>query len=138
MTTGPDPAFASPLVVHADEVTEDAWPGIVSWRTLLGGDGAPPHGLTLGVAELPVGGRTEGAEHRHAPVEAYYVIAGIGLVHLDGTAHPVRAGSAVAVPGGCWHHVENTGDVPLRLVFVFPVDRFADVVYEYPDGPPED
>ena len=129
-----DPGRA--VVVHLDDVAEEAWPGIVTWRTLLGGEATPTDGLTVGVAEIPVGGSTEGADHRHDPPEAYVVLAGTGIVHLDGAVHPVRAGSAVAVPGGAWHHVENTGEEPLRLVFVFPVRRFADVVYEHRDDPP--
>jgi mannose-6-phosphate isomerase-like protein (cupin superfamily) len=37
--------------------------------------------------------------HRHAPPETYYVFAGAGIVSLDGREIPVKAGSAVFIPG---------------------------------------
>lgn len=123
-----------PVVIHPDQVPTEAWGDIVSWHTLLSGDRTPTTSLTVGLATLDEGAPIEGALHRHAPDEVYVILEGEGLVHIDGTPHPVRPGSTVWVPGGSWHHAENTGAGPLRLLYVFAVDSFADVVYEYP-GP---
>lgn len=125
-----------PIVVHEKDVQfegrEDASHGGVTWRTLLSGDRTPTSQLTLGVAEVPAGEETPRI-HRHAAAEAYYVLEGIGVVEIDGSAHRVEKGSAVFLPGDSLHRLRNTGSVPLRLVYVFPVDAFEDVVYVFPE-----
>lgn len=60
--------------------------------------------------------------HRHDKTEEIsYFLAGEGLVVVfeDGERRevPVRAGHVWYVPPGAWHGLENTGDVPLQLVF---------------------
>ena len=121
-------------VAHERDVEIEAWDGIVNWRTLVSGDRTPTHAMTVGTAEIPVGAPVEGARHRHAEPEIYYVISGYGDVYLDQDAHPVEPGSAVFVPGGVWHYVQNTGPTPLKLVYVFAVDHYAAVRYEFADS----
>ena len=42
-------------------------------------------------------------------------------------------GVAYALPMSDAEHVAmNTGDVPMRLLYVFATDSFADVVYRFP------
>ncbi len=54
---------------------------------------------------------------RHARrSEHWFVVSGAALVVLDGTELPVEAGSAVDVPAGTAHRIENRG--PGDLVFV--------------------
>ena len=72
----------------------------------------------------------------HDPDELYFVLSGTGAVVVDDRELPVAAGSTVFVPGGAWHSARNTGDDVLRILYVFPVDSFDDVVYEYRDGTP--
>jgi len=50
--------------------------------------------------------------------EHWFVVAGEGVVTLDGEELPVRRGSAVDVPVGAAHRVHNTGPVPLVFVEV--------------------
>ena len=99
------------------------------WKTLVTAERGPSRGLVLGVAELPP--REPGRLHRHAHVEAYYVLSGRGTVVIDGAERTVRAGSAVFLPGGAEHGVRNTGPDPLRLVFVFAADALEEVEYEF-------
>jgi mannose-6-phosphate isomerase-like protein (cupin superfamily) len=122
----------APRIVHREDVPARSWPGIVTWRTLLG-DGPGSERITLGVATIAPGAAVDGARHRHTEPEAYYVTAGEGVVHLGGEEHPVRTGSCVFVPGDLSHYVENRGPVPLELIFVFAVDRYDDVVYVFDD-----
>jgi quercetin dioxygenase-like cupin family protein len=119
-------------VMHEAECEVEGWNDIVSWRTLLSADRTPSEAITLGTAEIAAGASVVGARHRHAPAEVYYVTAGEGMVHIDGKERPVTAGTAVFVPGGAWHFVRNTGSATLRLLYVFAVDSFTDVHYEYP------
>jgi mannose-6-phosphate isomerase-like protein (cupin superfamily) len=128
------------FVVHEEGVTREGWDdpirGQVTWRTLLSGDRTPTSQLTLGVAELGPGQPAPFLPHRHAQAEAYYVLSGEGVVHLDGVEHAVRPGSCVFIPGDVWHGARNTGPGLLRLLYVFAADSFADVHYVFPHPPP--
>lgn len=50
--------------------------------------------------------------------EHWFVVAGQGVVTLDGEEMPVRRGTAVDVPAGVAHRVHNTGPEPLVFVEV--------------------
>ncbi len=121
-----------PYVAHVDDAPAEAWDGIVSWRTLLSADRTPTAGMTVGLAEIPVEGTVDGATHHHVAHEAYVVLDGSGRVLLDEVWHDVEPGAVVFIPGGTAHCMENTGDAPLRLVFVLAADSFADVEYVFP------
>ena len=127
-----------PVIVHEQSVPLERWDdparGPVTWRTLFSGDRTPTSGLTVGIAELPAGGPDPGPPHRHAPPEVYVVLDGEGTMEIDGVATPVRANSAVFIPGMAEHRLVNTGPGTLRLLYVFGVDSFADVTYLFPDG----
>lgn len=86
-------------VGHERNIDVEAWDGIVTWRTLISADRTPTSTMTAGVAEIEPGASEVGAEHHHADHEIYYFLAGSGEVVLDGTPHPVEAGSVVFVPG---------------------------------------
>lgn len=126
----------TPFVVHEQDVPSDGWAddvrGHLGFRVLLSGDTTPTVGLTTGVADLAPGGWL--GRHRHAPPESYYVLDGEGLVFLDGREHAVRAGTTVFVPGDVVHGIRNTGPVPLRFHYAFPVSSFAEVEYRFEDG----
>lgn len=109
----------------------DAADPVVTWRTLLSADRTPSSGLTMGVAEVMgrVGG--EARLHRHAQAEAYYVLSGRGVLHLDGAEHALSAGSTAFIPGDAWHAAVGVGPEPLRLLYIFAADSFAEVVYEF-------
>jgi quercetin dioxygenase-like cupin family protein len=123
-------------VGHERDVAREAWEGIVTWRTLVSADRTPSVGLTVGTAEIAPGATEVGARHHHADHEVYYVIAGTGVVHLDGVETPVEPGSVVFIPGNTRHFVRNTGHDTLKLLFAFSVDRFSDVHYVHDDEAP--
>jgi quercetin dioxygenase-like cupin family protein len=104
----------------------------VRWRTLVSAGRTPTAGLSVGVFEVPPGAQL--APHRHAPREVYYVTEGEAEVLLDGVWRPVRAGDVAYLPGGSVHGARNRGSSVCRIVWVFPVDDYDDVVYE--DVPP--
>jgi mannose-6-phosphate isomerase-like protein (cupin superfamily) len=106
---------------------DDALRGRIRWRTLFSKGATPTDGVTCGVASLGPGDWL--GLHRHAPTEVYYVIAGAGIVTLEGREVAVRAGSAVFIPGMAEHGVRQTGSEVLRLFYCFPVDSFDSVEY---------
>jgi mannose-6-phosphate isomerase-like protein (cupin superfamily) len=124
-----------PVVLHEQDCELESWNAEtrrrVRWRTLLSADRTPTNSLTMGVAELPPGEWTEFPTHRHAQVEAYYVLSGEGIVSISGVQHPVRAGSAVFLPGDAEHGALNTGTELLRLLYVFAADSFDQVEYRF-------
>ena len=67
--------------------------------------------------------------HWHPQPEVYYVLAGTGTVFLHDKEQPIRPGSAVFIPGNLEHSVRNDGSELLRILYVFPVDSFAEVAY---------
>ena len=75
----------------------------------------------------------EARRHRHAQDEAYYVLSGHGVLDIDGVEHPLAPGSTAFIPGHAWHAARGLGPEPLRLLYVFPADSFAEVIYEFPD-----
>jgi mannose-6-phosphate isomerase len=64
---------------------------------------------------------------RHARrSEHWFVVAGAGVVTLDGDRLEVRSGDAVDIPRGAAHRIHNTGAVPLVFVEVQRGDYFGE------------
>ena len=61
--------------------------------------------------------------HHHTYDEVVHVLAGQGVVHLDGTGSPtgtaIGAGTSIYLPPLQPHCLENTGQDPLRVLGVF-------------------
>ncbi len=75
------------------------------------------------VGEIPPG---RAPEHRHPYDETVLILAGEGVVHIDGGVHPLSPGTCTHLPPGLPHCLENTGATPLRVLGVFhPADSPA-------------
>jgi len=60
------------------------------------------------------------------------VIAGRGVVVIDGAEHGVSAGDVVYIPGDAEHGVWNvSASEELRWLYCFAVDGFGEVVYRF-------
>ena len=88
------------------------------------------------MAELPVGSPKPVSLHQHAPVEIYYILEGNGVLTIEETEYKVSTGSTAYIPGNASHGLVNIGTSPLRLLYVFPVDSFAEVEYVFLDHLP--
>jgi mannose-6-phosphate isomerase-like protein (cupin superfamily) len=125
-------------VVKPTERRWETWPddqlaerGPSSWKTLVSAGATDSDTLSLGVSRLPPGGVLP--THRHAPAEVYYVLAGAGVVVVEGVSTPISAGDAVFVPADAPHSVACTGETDLEVVYVLAADAFDDVEYVF-DG----
>jgi mannose-6-phosphate isomerase-like protein (cupin superfamily) len=120
-----------PLALAEADAPQDGWDdpvrGRLRWRTLFSQGLTQTAGMTCGVAEFRPGDWL--GLHRHAPTEVYYVFAGAGILTLDGREIPVKAGSAVFIPGMAEHGIRQTGNEVLRLFYAFSVDSFDCVEY---------
>jgi quercetin dioxygenase-like cupin family protein len=106
------------------ETTWDDERGRVAFRTLAAGEG-----LTLGIARIAPG--DELREHRHEPAEIYVVLAGEGVVTIEGEPHAIAAGDALHIPGNARHSCRNSGRDELRFAYVLAADSFDDVEYVF-------
>jgi len=127
----------SPFALDEADAAQDGWDdpvrGRLRWRTLMSKGVTPSNGMTCGVTEFQPGEWL--GLHRHAPPEIYYIFAGAGVMSLEGREIPVKAGSAVFIPGMAEHGIRQTGSEMLRLFYVFPVDSFGDVEYLFSAAP---
>jgi len=57
--------------------------------------------------------------HHHTYDEVVHVLAGQGVVHLDGAETPIGPGTSIYLPPLTPHCLENTGTEPLRVLGVF-------------------
>ena len=71
------------------------------------------------------GGRLSYQRHERR-AEHWFVVAGQGVVTLDGAERPVGAGDAVDVAVGAAHRIQNTGDGDLVFVEVQQGDYFGE------------
>jgi quercetin dioxygenase-like cupin family protein len=121
------------MVINAAEAPKDGWDdpgkGRLNWRTLFSGNMTPTDSLTCGVAMLQPGEFLQ--PHRHAPAEIYFVLAGKGILHLDGKDRAVTVDDAVFIPGNAVHGIRNDGREMLRFLYVFPTDDFDSVAYDF-------
>ena len=131
------PSSAQPIVVDEANAPDDGWDdptrGRIRWRTLFSKGATPTEGVTCGVADLRPGDWL--GPHRHAPPEFYYVLAGAGVVTLDGKEMAVKPGYAVFIPGLAEHGIRQTGTEVLRFFYGFPVDSFDGVEYLFSTVP---
>ncbi len=127
----------APFALDEADAAQDGWDdpvrGRLRWRTLFSKGATPTAGMTCGVTEFQPGEWL--GLHRHAPPEIYYIFAGAGLMSLEGHEIPVKAGSAVFIPGMAEHGIRQTGSEILRLFYVFPVDSFDGVEYLFSAAP---
>ncbi|MDD4651107.1 MAG: cupin domain-containing protein [Methanothrix sp.] len=49
-------------------------------------------------------------------IEVYFILEGVGEMHIDCRTSPVRSGQAVLIPPGSWQHIQNSGDFALKIL----------------------
>ena len=72
--------------------------------------------FSLAIAEIEPGGSTH--PHRLAQAEVYYVIAGVGVIHIGEEAQTVCVGDAVFIPPNDIQWLHNTGLDALKFVAI--------------------
>ena len=118
----------NPVVSHPATLPE-LLPGI-RHRTLAG----PDDGLSsLEVWSQSIAGHGATPPHQHDCEEVVLVLAGQGLLAMDGADTPFQAGDTLIIPRGVVHQILNDGDQELRL---FAALGMAPVRAAFPDGTP--
>lgn len=104
--------------------------GDASWFTQFSADITPTRDMSAGLMEIPPrGGRLD--PHRRRQAEIYFVHSGAGVLTVDGVDHALVTGCAADIRGDAEHAPGNDGDEVLRIFYVFPADRFAEIEYRF-------
>ncbi|MEU3828031.1 cupin domain-containing protein [Streptomyces sp. NPDC029080] len=109
---------ASPAALIADVTTPadvhgvHGARGLSHWKCLAGRHDLAGEWEAVEWASIPPGGVS--GEHRHTRTEElYFLLSGEGEMYLDGTPHPVSAGSLILTGLGTVHGLVNTGTTRL-------------------------
>ncbi len=75
-------------------------------------------GFIVGSHTMDPGGFAQ--EHAHGnEQEAMFFYEGTGVATVDGVEYDIRPESVMLAPAGVTHSIRNTGDVPLKFVFIY-------------------
>lgn len=96
------------------------------WRILADPANTGARRLSMGNQDIPVGGGIPAHLHEKEE-EILFFHAGEGALDVDGETFSIRPGMSVFLPAGVRHGLRNTGDVPLRLFWVFSPPGYEDV-----------
>lgn len=122
-------------VVRVDQIDlpEETWQnparGTVRWKTLLSADVTRSDTLVCGIAIMSAGETF--ALHHHPDPELYFGLEGEVDVQIDGSAHRLKPGVALFIPGNAVHGV-LVADQPVRWFYTFAAHAFADIAYTFP------
>jgi mannose-6-phosphate isomerase-like protein (cupin superfamily) len=94
--------------------------------------------MALGTQQVPIGAGIPVHQHNEAD-EVLFVLEGTGFGILGDARMSIEKGSAIYVPTGVWHGVENPDDELLLLWVVAPpgVEAFFREVSSAPRAPPK-
>jgi mannose-6-phosphate isomerase-like protein (cupin superfamily) len=57
--------------------------------------------------------------HNQEQEEIYFIVEGRGEICLGEERQDIRTGQAVYIPSGVFHQLTNTGDTPMRMIYVY-------------------
>ena len=94
--------------------------------------------MALGTQQVPIGTGIRAHQHHEAD-EVLFVLEGTGFGILDDRRVPIERGSAIYIPHGAWHGVENPDSELLLLWVVAPpgIEAFFREVSSAPGAPPK-
>jgi quercetin dioxygenase-like cupin family protein len=83
-----------------------------------------PDGCIINTSIIEVQPGTNASPHTHPGVEIGYVIGGEFNLAIEGRPDQNhKVGSSYAVPAGAVHYAKVPGDVPLKVLCVFIIDK---------------
>ena len=112
----------------SDATWDDPARGSIRWKTLISGDVTATDTLVCGIALMDKGETF--ALHSHPQPELYFGLEGEVDVQINGTAHRLKPGVALFIPGDAVHGV-LAADQPVRWFYTFAADAFPDIAYTF-------
>jgi len=71
---------------------------------------------SLAHATVKVGNSS--TSHALKSTEVYYILEGMGIMHIDNESAPVRAGDMIYIPPNSKQHIVNTGKTDLKFLCI--------------------
>ena len=99
------------------------------WRIQVDPQNTGSSRLSMGTQEIPPGGRIPVHLHEREE-EILFFHEGAGEIEIGGETGPIRAGTSAFLPPGVAHGVRNTGNAPLKLLWVFSPPGYEEVFRE--------
>jgi len=105
------------FVIKGSEARIESYGGIgFTSKELITYENTGSKTMRLALIELPPGSSTR--EHVHNCEEVFYILEGKGVVVIEGREYEVEAGDAIYIKENLRHKTINTGNTPLRYIFV--------------------
>ena len=106
-----------PNVIRVENVAWEPHPRFAALQVkVLESKATHPHASVM-LVKVDAGGTIP--EHAHTvEIETAYVLAGEGVLSVDGLDYPFGAGINASIPVGAKHSVRNMGAVPLLIYAV--------------------
>ena len=124
--------MSAPVLVDQTDCAVETWAdptrGSIAWKTLISGDVTSSTSIVAGIALMAPGDTF--ALHSHPQPELYFGLEGEVDVMINGTAHRLKPGVALFIPGDAVHGV-LAADQPVRWFYTFAADAFADIAYSF-------
>ena len=102
--------MAKGTVIRVREVLPFSHPGFKGQFTskmLIDRDNSGSERLQINHFTLKPGCHTDGAAHKPPHDEAYYVLSGKAVLHLDGADYDIEKDMIIFIPGGTFHSLTN-------------------------------
>lgn len=104
--------------IHEDNVTARKLPGR-DHKLIIGPANLGAKNMCFGTAVFPPGPAVAPPHSHPREEEIMYVAAGTGRIIINGVAESLRPGICIYVPPMSEHQLINTGDAPLKVIYVF-------------------
>ena len=119
------------LIRESDAVEQDLPGRRLRW--LVNGGGIAANYASMCVIRVPPGETVRPAHSHPDGEEIIYILHGTGRVMVEGAVESVNPGTAVVLPQGAIHMLQNNGTEEMKVVCFFaPAADFSN--YRYFDG----
>ena len=107
------------IIADLNEIQGRTYPARRRTQNLVGGlSPVQAKNFSMGNVTLePNGGQVPW--HNQEQEEVYFIVEGEGEMCLGEERRAVRTGQAVFIPSKVFHQLTNTGDQPMRMIYVY-------------------
>jgi mannose-6-phosphate isomerase-like protein (cupin superfamily) len=107
------------IIADLKEIAGRVYPARRRTQNLVGGM-SPIQATAFAMGNVtlePNGGQVPW--HNQDQEEVYFIVEGTGEMCLGDERRPISAGQAAFIPPHVFHQLTNTGDTPMRMIYVY-------------------
>jgi mannose-6-phosphate isomerase-like protein (cupin superfamily) len=98
--------------------------------SILDASNAPVQNHSLAEATLLADGDATQRHYHKLSEESYFIVAGSGVIEINGETREVKLCDAILIPPGAWHTIRATGDFLRFLCCCAPPYSHEDTYFE--------